>query len=1138
MRSARFVCLLVILGSIILAAQSNPAALINRPAPDKVSSGLSKPDPKTQDRILETYGKLPISFEENQGQTDAQVKFVSRGSGYTLFLTGDEAVLSLHESTKNGEASPVSRQPQPMPAPTANPVLRMKLYHANPSAKVTGADELPGKTNYFIGNDAKKWHTNVPTYAKVKYQNIYSGIDLVYYGNQRQLEYDFVVAPGADPRRIQFDLRGAKKISRSEDGDLVAQIDDDGEVRWHKPVVYQEKNGARQEVAAHYVVKDTNRVEFAIANYDSRRPLFIDPLVYSTYLGGSRNDGGQGIAVDNSGNAYVTGFTNSTDFPTMNPLQPTFGGGNYDTFVTKVNPTGSALIYSTYLGGSGEDYGVGIVVDSLGNAYVTGPTSSTNFPTMNPLQPAYGGGASDAFVAQLSPTGSALVYSTYLGGSDADYSSGIAVNSSGNAYVIGLTFSTDFPTLNPLQPVNGGGGDAFVSQLNPTGSALVYSTYLGGSDFDNGNGIALDSSGNAYVTGETLSTNFPTMNPFQPTNAGGTDAFVAKFNPAGSTLIYSTYLGGSGEDQGYGITVDSSGSAYLTGRTSSTNFPTMNPLQAANAGIRDAFVAKFNPAGSALVYSTYLGGSGDDGAYGIAVDGSGNAYVTGYTFSTDFPTVNPLQAANAGIRDAFVAKFNLIGSALVYSTYLGGSDYDLGLGIAADSSGNTYVTGWTQSTNFPTMNPLQPAYGGNEDAFVAKVGIVLLWPTSLAFGKETVAVTSQPQQVAFTNSGTSTLTISSITITGANAGDFGEKNNCGSSLPAGGNCTISVTFTPTARGSRSASITISDSADGSPQTVPLSGTGTQGMVSLSPPNLDFGNQTVSLTSAPLNSTLTNTGDGALTITSIKVTGTNSSDFVQTNNCPSSLPPNSNCNIGVTFTPSTTGNRNAAVSISDNAPGSPQQLPLTGVGVLPAVTFSPARLTFPVQVIFTTSKTRPVTLTNTGHGILLISKISVIGPFSQTNNCPSSVAPGAHCTIQVKFHSRNKGVQHGFVRVTDNAPGSPQEVPLTGTGTYVQLLPAKVNFGTQPVDTRSLPKTITLTNKGDGPVNIQSISVTGLDAGDFAEKNNCGKQVASGASCFIKVTFKPLVKGQRTAEISVMDDGGGSPQQAKLIGTGT
>jgi hypothetical protein len=731
------------LATTFLLPQSNPVPLINPSAGVVAPINASQADPKAQARILDSYGKLPLSFEANHGQADARVKFLSRTSGYSLFLTGDEAVLTLSggkATTHKAKIAGTARTLQSgMAEPKAGGVLRMKLRDANPAANVTGVDELAGTSNYFIGNDPAKWRTNVPTYAKVKYEGIYSGIDLVYYGNQRQLEYDFIVAPGADPRRIAFEVRGAKRIRQDRrGGDLVFKMGA-GEIRWHKPVVYQEKDGARQEIAARYAITDQNRVGFEVAKYDASRPLYIDPLIYSTYLGGSDGDFGRGIAVDSVGNAYVTGYTTSTNFPTKNPLQGANAGvGYYDAFVAKINPTGSALVYSTYLGGGGSDVGGGIAVDSAGNVYVAGYTNSSNFPTKNPLQPAYGGGDFDAFVSKLNPTGSALVYSTYLGGSGYDWGSGIAADSAGDAHVTGITCSTDFPTKNPLQANYGGGsgqvcGDAFVTEINPTGSAFVYSTYLGGSGLDWGEGIAVDSSGDAYVTGYTYSTDFPTMNPLQPNLGGGTDAFVAKINPVGSALVYSTYLGGSGYDEGYGIAVDSAGNAYVTGDTNSVDFPVVNPLKSTYAGGGgDAFVAKLNPSGSVLVYSTYLGGSGYDHCSGIAVDSAGKAYVTGYTNSTDFPTMNPLQAGKHGGLDALVAKLNPTGSALLYSTYLGGGSGDYAADIAVDSAGDAYVTGYTGSSHFPTKNPLQPANAGVSDVFVSKIDMRGVTTTALS----------------------------------------------------------------------------------------------------------------------------------------------------------------------------------------------------------------------------------------------------------------------------------------------------------------------------------------------------------------------------------------------------------------------
>jgi hypothetical protein len=759
----------------------------------------SQTDPKAQAKILDQYGKLPLSFEVNHGQTDPRVKFLSRTSGYTLFLTGDEAVLTFRGSKSDTNKTRIAGTTHNLQSNIAEfkngGVLRMKLLNANPAVKVTGANQLLGTANYFIGNDPLKWRTNVPTYAKVKYEGIYSGIDLVYYGNQRQLEYDFVVAPGADPRHIQFNVRGAKRIHRDAEGDLVLRMGV-GEIRWHKPVVYQEKDGTRQLVAAHYAISDTNQVGFEVAKYDASRPLYIDPLIYSTYLGGSGTDIGNAIAVDSTGNAYVTGYTISPDFPTMNPLQPTYGGGgNADAFVAKINPSGSALVYSTYLGGSGEDRGQSIAVDSTGNAYVTGPTSSSNFPTMNPLQPALAGGGSNAFVAKINPSGSALVYSTYLGGSGGtDFGLGIAVGSSGNAFVAGWTNSTDFPTMNALQPTYGGGSDAFAAQLNPTGSALIYSTYLGGSEFDVGNAIAVDSLGNAYVTGGTTSTNFPTMNALQPAYGGGDgDGFVAKISPSGSALVYSTYLGGNGADNGgYGIAVDSTGNAYVAGITESTDFPTMNPLQPTYGGGQDAFVAKLNPSGSAFVYSTYLGGSKDDVGLGIAVDSLGNAYVTGYANSANFPTFNPLQPALAGLQDAFAAEINPTGSAFLYSTYLGGSGADDGAGIAVDSTGNVYIAGTTTSTNFPTVSPLQPTYGGgNDDAFVTKIASVgprysvcLLYdPTKAVHGGATIPIKLQLCDGSGNDLSSSTITVHAISVTQISTSASGAVENAGNSNP-------------------------------------------------------------------------------------------------------------------------------------------------------------------------------------------------------------------------------------------------------------------------------------------------------------------------------------------------------------------
>jgi len=704
-----------------------------------------------QIRVSEAYGKLPMSFEANVGQTASDVKFLSRGDGYQLYLTPTAAVMTLSGGGAEGAernvkpALSVSKDPVGArfnaPAPQ-QAVVKMKFLGAAARPKLSGESVLPGKVNYFVGKDKSKWRANVPTYGRVRYASVYPGVDLVYYGNQRQLEYDFVVAPGADPKTIRLAFEGTDKLEIDADGALVLNTAV-GRIVQQKPVIYQEVAGERKEISGRYRLKGRREVGFEVARYDTTQPLVIDPvLVYSTYLGGSEvfvgcgiggydldcggDDFGHGIAVDGSSSAYVTGQTSSLNFPTEMPLQGENGGGDSDlftdVFVAKLNLAGSGLIYATYLGGSAHDSGFGIAVDGSGSAYVTGYTGSTDFPTEMPFQGTNGGGY-DAFVAKLNLAGSGLLYATYLGGSGGDYGEGIAVDGSDSAYVTGYTGSIDFPTEMPFQGANGGGYDAFVAKLNLAGSGLLYATYLGGSESDYGEGIAVDGSGSAYVTGRTGSIDFQTEMPFQGANGGGYDAFVAKLDLAGSGLLYATYLGGSEYDYGYGIAVDGSGSAYVTGWTTSTDFPTEMPFQGANGGGYDVFVAKLDLAGSGLLYATYLGGSNNDIGYGIAVDGSGSAYVTGYTGSTDFPTETPLQGANGGDDDVFVAKLDVAGSNLVYATYLGSSGSDGGHGIAVDGSGSAYVTGWTDSTDFPTTaTPLQEANGGGYDVFVAKIG--------------------------------------------------------------------------------------------------------------------------------------------------------------------------------------------------------------------------------------------------------------------------------------------------------------------------------------------------------------------------------------------------------------------------------
>jgi hypothetical protein len=687
-------------------------------------------DPEVKAQVQANYGKLPLSFEINQGQTDAQVKFLSRGSGYTLFLTPTEAVVSLNRpkahhpklSSLSEFFSPSLSKSLPF-SEESGIVLRMQFVGSTPAPQILGEEALPGRVNYLIGKEPNQWLRGIPTFAKVTYQGMYPGVDLVYYGKQGQLEYDFVVAPGADPSQIKLAFQGADYIVVNRGGELELHAGTD-ELRMNKPAIYQEIDGVRKPIDGRYVVEDDQEVGFQMATYDTTRPLIIDPvLTYSTYLGGSGEDEGFSIAVDRRGQAYVTGQTNSTDFPTQNAFQP-INDNSSDVFVVQLTADGRSLRYLTYLGGNKIDQGFGIAVDQRGCAYITGRTLSPDFPIMNALHPFLGSDFDDAFVAKLTADGSALRYSTYLGGEGDDQGSDITVDQRGRAYVTGWTSSSNFPTVNAFQSTLAGARDAFIAQFSPNGRSLRYATYLGGAGEDYGSGIAVGRQGRAYVTGGTRSFDFPIVKALQPSLGGVEDAFVAQFSAGGNALRYSTYLGGSDGEGGSDIAVDQRDRAYVTGPTLSLDFPTLNALQPhIGGGVRhsDTFVSQLTADGAALKYSTYLGGSGFEVGSGIAVDRWGHALVTGSTELGGIPIVNAVQPIASGYRDAFVAKFAPDGATLRYSTYLGGRGDNVGHAIAVDQRGHAYVTGRTISQNFPTKNALQPASGGGSDAFVTKI---------------------------------------------------------------------------------------------------------------------------------------------------------------------------------------------------------------------------------------------------------------------------------------------------------------------------------------------------------------------------------------------------------------------------------
>jgi hypothetical protein len=644
--------------------------------------------------------ELPLYFEPTGAG------FVSHGSEYVLAVSPDRANVTL------GDASFVIR-----------------LVGGDAQSPIEGLDRLPGTSNYFLGRDPRRWRSGVPHYARVRFRSVYPGIDLVYHADRRHLEFDFIVQPSEDPAAIRLSIEGAESVQLDDHDGIVLRAKNK-ELRLSNPTVYQEAAGERRSVDGRFVMvpEVPNVVAFELGEYDETLALIIDPqLEYSTYLGGSASESANAVGRDAFGNFYVAGITGSANFPVHDAFQPLQGGGSFDAFVTKFSPDGSTLVYSTYLGGIGAfDQVYAMAVDAVGNVYLAGETTSADFPTVNPIQGVYMSNT-DGFVAKVSADGSALVYSTYLGGSLADQVLDIAVDETGAASVTGHTVSSNFPTKDALQASHGGGFyDAFVAKISTEGSALVYSTYLGGVLSDEARGIALDRAGNVYLTGDTRSVDFPTTPlALQPIKSGDADVFVTKITADGQTLLYSTFLGGSGTDESFGlklIALDPAGNIYVTGNTFSDDFPTVNPIQAGPSGESDVFVAKIKADGSAIVYSTYLGSSAYDDGLSIEVDAWGNAHVAGYTLGSGFPILNAPQPVFGGASDAIVLEINPTGG-LVYSSFLGGLHNERANDLVLDASGDLYITGQVWSNNFPTVNPYQDRIKGPQDGFAAKISV-------------------------------------------------------------------------------------------------------------------------------------------------------------------------------------------------------------------------------------------------------------------------------------------------------------------------------------------------------------------------------------------------------------------------------
>ncbi len=1080
-------------------------------------------------RLNAQVAKLPLLFEANKGQVNSKVNFISKGPGYSAFLTAQGMTLSL----RGQRAVP----PNTGVSVNAPSTIEFRLAGASQSQVAAGEDIQAGHVNYFIGKDRSKWIRNVPVYSRVRYKSVYPGIDLIYYGKQRQLEYDFAVAPGSDPSKICFEIRGARQLRVDASGNLVLQTGT-GAVQFQAPSIYQEKSGVRVPVQGGYVMQDSTHIRFQVATYDKTMPLTIDPVLnYSTYLGGSAGDQPQGVSVDASGNVYVTGSTDSTDF-TMTSFGPLVAG-NTHAFVMKLDPTGSTLIFNDYIGGSSQDYGAAVAVNTS-NVYVTGSTTSSDFPLVNAFQPSYPGGY-NGFVAKISADGSSLVYSTYLGGNGGEIPVAMAVDAVGEMTVAGYTSSTNFPTANAYQgtvaPNDGGvyGDYGFVTKFTADGSALVFSTYLGGSSNVPLNcggspcwpqpaslimGMQSDASGNVYVAGSTNTYDFPvSSSAYQHSNTTTENnfaGFVTKFTTNGS-LAYSTYLGSDLLTQISAIAVDGNGAAYVTGIAfTDGTFPVTSTSicdpstdgSACNFG----FVTKLDPSGTSLQYSTFLGPNNQSSPAAIALDSQNDAFVIA-SVSGDTGTAVDAMEGYAGGNDLLLVEIDPQATTQVFATYLGGSSDEQPApgGLTVDSNGNLYAIGTTDSTDFPTTNgSLQPAYGGNVDGFLIKIAGqnapgVSLSPNSLTFGTLAMGSSTPAQTVLLRNMGSAALAISSITA----QGDFSETDNCGGSVPAAGTCSFSIVFSPVEGGTRNGSIVIADDAAGSPHQITLSGTGIGPAVVLSSQSLDFGSVMLGNSSIAQVVSILNGGNMPLNITGMNISG----DFTQSNNCPATLAPAQSCSANVIFTPSVGGQRTGSLTITDNGQAGAQRVGLTGLGGILQLSATSTTLTFSPQALHNASTQKSLVLTNSGNASLTMTGIQINGDFAQSNNCPTILAVSATCTVQVTFTPSTTGQRSGILTVSSNAGNSPETISLAGEG---------VDF---TITTAGASQTVKSGSTASYTLNISPVG----SAFDAAVKLSCSGNPANTTCDFSSNSVTP---GGQTAVVTLSIETGTSALAAR------
>jgi hypothetical protein len=1071
-------------------------------------------DPSPAESSLE---RIPLLFEPNRGQAENSAQFVSRGNGYTVFLATDKTELVL----------PPTRDVKGQGMKSELSVITLEFLRANKRVRLEAADLLPGKSNYFIGNGSSNWIAGVPQYARINLKSIYPGIDLVYYGNNGLLEYDFVLSPGADPGVLGLRVSGADKISADVSGNLLLQARN-GTVQLQKPTIYQETSGVRHIIEGKFILRADNEVGFIVYDYDRTKPLVVDPVLsYSTLIGANNSTQVQGVAVDPSGNVIIAGTTYATNYPTVAAFQPT-NHGTSNVFITKLNPAGNVILYSTYLGGSGFDTGRAIAVDSAGNAYVTGSANSADFPTtpgaFNTTCPGF---CNTSFVTKVLADG-ALGYSTFMGGVTGAWA--IAVDSAGAAYITG-TAGSGLPLVNAFQSAPAGG---FAQKLKPDGTALDYSTYLGGGG-DWGRGIAVDTSGSAYVVGSTSATNFPLKNALQSSLLYPlSNAFITKFSPDGASLAFSTYLGGtspfnSSGDVATGVAIDPLGNIHITGTSSSCEFPlSLNAFNTDCGRIStdpEVFVVTLNSAGSQIVSSTFLQSGQGGSSPEIAVDKSGNSYIAGSTNSSNYPVLNPVETLQQALSNGFVTELDPSGK-LLFSTYLGENSpgapgYGAQIaGVTVDGKGGIYVAGAGQA-DFPLLHPI-PNQVIQLQLFVAKISPGKSPQFSLS--------PRVSPMLALRNVSSVPLTISSIVP----SSNFTMGGNCGTSLAPGGGCNLILIGADDKK--TSGTVTITSNAYTTPQKFTISkspsGDSLGSLVSIFPTFVQFPSQFFGTTSAAQRIVVKNWGLPAA-INSISII--QPAAFTETNNCPALLNTAASCTISVTYSAATGQDRAQLVIVHD-----PNQardtVYLSGPGSPSAIAASTSAVEFGSQQVGVPALARIVNLANTTPYPAVITGLSASAAYAQSNTCASALSPHKECRVSVTFAPTGNQDATGTLTVSNYGPGGPETIQLHATGIQpgdLVLSPVSLSFSGY-VGFKTGPDTVTVTNNTQSAV---TINVNNIKASaPFSQTHTCSSSLAPASSCQISVFFKATQPGAASGTLQVPFVGAGSPQTIALTGT--